>query len=826
MKKEYFLFFLPFNFIIQLAENEAMAQDPLKTYRTSRVVSAPKIDGLLDEEIWKNAESVSDFIQSSPNEGGIPTQKTEVKIVYDNFAIYVGAMMFDSAPDSILQELGNRDNAELNAEKFRFVIDPYLSMQDAYDFGVFSSGVQIDSRFSDGTYNAVWQSAVKVQDQGWSVEMKIPYSAIRFPNKKEQRWGLQFTRDIRRNREFDQWALTPSDKANPQKYWGTLEGISDIQPPVRLSFTPYLSSYYEKTPSYNTDGTFNYTNSFSYNAGADIKYGLNESFTLDMILLPDFGQVQSDNKIKNLSYREVNYEENRPFFKEGIDLFNKDGLFYSRRIGRTPKYFNSIPDSLTSGETIEKNPSQAKLINATKISGRGNSGMGFGFFNAITDNTYAELKDSAGNTRKILTEPFTNYNAIAFDQQLKNSSSVYFINTNVIRDGIEHQDANVSGSGFVLQNKKNTFLAEGGVNLSQLFSKNDSLTDNFTNQIGYYYYGGLKKISGTWQGVLRHETMSSAFKRSDMGFFATVNYSAFYGNVSFNRFKPWKSVLRSFNNLNLNYSYNYTTKIRTDLSYTVDLFVLFKSYFALSGGGGHIPVSSYDYYEPRVEGRFWRTTETWWNYLGMSTDYRKKFAVDVNANTGVFIPGNVHNFPWGQGYGIVVKPRFRASDKLSFLCSFNYGFDPFNPGYADTANGEVIFGARKLYTYINSLTAKYIFKNDLSLTLNARQYWNTGEYFHYYTLKENGLLAVNTTYSKNNDFSYNVFNVDAVFSWQFSPGSLLSIVYKNAIDKEEKLLTNNYAENISNTLHLPQSNSISLKILYYLDYHQLHRKKV
>ena len=826
MRKNHLLFFLPLYSIVLLPEDEVRAQDSSKIYKTFRILTAPKIDGLLDDEIWKNTPSISDFIQNSPNEGGIPTQQTEVKVMYDNFAVYVGAMMYDSAPDSILHELGNRDNADLNAEKFRFVIDPYTSMQDAYDFGVFSSGVQIDSRFSDPTYNGVWQSAVKILSNGWSVEMKIPYSAIRFPNKKEQQWGLQFTRDIRRNREFDQWALTPSDKANPQKYWGTLKGIYAIQPPVRLSLTPYLSTYYETTPSYNSDGTYNYANSFSYNAGADIKYGLNESFTLDMILLPDFGQVQSDNKVKNLSYREVNYEENRPFFKEGVDLFNKNGLFYSRRIGRTPKYYEDIPDSLKSGETIEKNPPQAKLLNATKISGRGNSGMGFGLFNALTDNTYAELKDSAGNTRKILTEPFTNYNVIAFDQQLKNSSSVYFINTNVMRKGSDHQDANVSGSGFSFQDKKNTFLAEGGVNLSQLFTRNDSVKDSFTDQLGYYYYSNLKKISGTWQGFLGHETMSSMFKRSDIGYFATVNYSAFYGNISFNRFKPWKSVLRSFNNLNLNYSYNYTTKIRTDLSYTLNLFVLFKSYFSVLGGGGHIPISSHDYNEPRVDGRYWRTTETWWTYLGISTDYRKKLAVDINSNTGVFLPGNIHNFPRGQGYGIEVKPRYRASDKLSFLCSFNYGFDPFNPGYADTTKGEVIFGARKLHTYINTLTAKYIFKNDLSITLNARQYWNTGKYFHYYTLQDNGLLAINTTYSKNNDFSYNVFNLDAVFSWQFSPGSLLSIVYKNAIDKEEKMIPNNYAENISNTLHLPQSNSISFKILYYLDYQQLHRKKV
>ena len=802
-----------------------LAQDSTKVYKTTCTNNAPKIDGILEDECWKNAQIATDFIQNTPKEGGKAGQKTEVKIIYDNIAIYVAAMMYDSAPDSILRELGSRDVAELNAEKFRFVIDPYLSLQDAYDFGVYSSGVQLDSRFSDPTYNTVWQSAVKIHNNGWSVEMKIPYAAIRFPSKKEQRWGLQLTRDIRRTREFDQWALTPLDKANPQKYWGTLEGISDIDPPIRLSLTPYISSYYEQTSILNPDNSYSNTNSFSYNAGADVKYGIDESFTIDMILLPDFGQVQSDNKIKNLSFREINYDENRPFFKEGVDLFNKNGLFYSRRVGKTPSLFYDVPNMIDSNENIKKNPSQAKLLNATKITGRNNNGLGIGVFNAITDNTYAEIGNTEGQTRKILTEPLTNYNAFVFDQQLKNSSSMYFINTNVARKGSEYTDANVSGSGFYFQNKKNTFSIDGGANLSQIFKRNDSLTDNFTDQIGYFYYGGISKISGTWQGRLYHETMSKTFKRSDMGFFAIVNYSYFYGNLSYNRFKPWKSILRSFNNININYSYNYTTKLRTDFSYNVNLFVLFKSFLSLSGGGGHIPISSYDYNEPRIDNRFYRTPETWWVYGEFSTDYRKRIAVDFNTNTGIFPKGNIQNFPLGQGYGYFIKPRLRVNNKLSFICEFNYGFDPFNAGYVNTdTNNAIIFGARKLHTYTSVVSAKYIFKNDLSLTLNARHYWNTGEYINFYTLAENGILQANNTYSQSHNFSYNSFNIDAIFSWQFTPGSLLSIAYKNVIDKEELTIPNNFAENFSNTLHLPQTNRLSIRILYFLDYQSLKKR--
>ncbi len=827
--KNYFLFL--FSLYSILCTQYSFSQDsaskeiiPQKFFKAVRTTAPPKIDGSLDDEVWKNAEKISDFIQNTPYEGKSPTQWTEVKILYDNFAIYVGAMMYDTSPDSIYHELGNRDDGDLNAEKFRFVVDPYNKRHDAYDFGVYSSGVQLDSRFSDFTYNGVWQSAVKILNNGWSVEMKIPYSAIRFPNTKEQQWAAQFTRDIRRNREFDQWSLTPNGQSNPQKYWGTIIGISDIRPPLRLSLSPYLSSYYSSQPAYNADGTYSYSKGFSNNYGADIKYGLDERFTLDMTLLPDFGQVQSDNKIKNLSYREVTYNEYRPFFTEGTDLFQRSGLFYSRRIGKTPTYFSSIIDSLKNNETILKNPSQAKLLNATKISGRTNSGLGIGFLNAITDNTYAVIKnDSSGETRKILTEPLTNYNVLVLDQHLKNASGAYLINTNVTREGKNYRDANVTAAGFNLQDKKNKYELTGGYSLSQQLTKGN-YPHGVKDSTGSYFYESIGKISGTWQYLLRHEAMTPSFSRSDMGYFAVVNYSSFNGNLSYNIFKPVNKLLRSFNNWNVHYAYNYTNGLPTDLSTNLNLFFLYNNFFSMFGGGGASPMSSFDYYEPRVAGKFFRTAQWWYTYYGISTDYRKPFAIDFNVNTGNFLP-NIHGFPLLEGYGFEIKPRFRASDKLSFIYDFNYNFDPFNPGFATFDSvGNPIFGARKLNTFINTFTSRYIFKNNLSFSINVRHYWNTGKYLHYYNLLPDGMLSEISNYGNSSDFSYNAFNVDAVFSWQFAPGSLLTIVYKNAIEKNDAIIPHNFTDNFSYTLQSPQTNSISLKVLCYLDYQYLKRR--
>ena len=407
------VFLLPF-FLFTIS---AFAQDSLKVHRATRVSASPKIDGDLSDEVWQQATPITDYFQFQPVEGSVPDQKTSVRIIYDNSAIYIGCIMYDTAPDSILKEMGARDEEDINADYMRICFDPYNKRQDAYFFGIYASGVQFDNKVSDESFDAVWESEVKITAEGWIAEIKIPYSAIRFPKEPIQKWAFQLNRYVRRTRELTQWSKTPSQANNSRLYWGTLEGITDVDAPLRLSFTPYLSSYLENTPVINSDGNTSYSNSFSYNVGADVKYGIDERFTLDMTLFPDFGQVQSDNKIKNLSYREVTYDENRPFFKESVELFDKNSLFYSRRIGKIPSGFFSIEGELKEGESITDNPSKVKLLHALKLSGRTDDGMGIGLFNAVTDNTYATIEDEKGNKRRVLTEPLTNFSVMVFDQK-------------------------------------------------------------------------------------------------------------------------------------------------------------------------------------------------------------------------------------------------------------------------------------------------------------------------------------------------------------------------------------------------------------------------
>ena len=296
----------------------------------------------------------------------------------------------------------------------------------------------------------------KVHSDGWSFEMRIPYSALRFSGKDKQVWGLNITR--RRNKTGQQYMWNPIDPKvngfiNQEGEW---TGIENIQAPLRLSFSPYLSSYINHYP-YNTAGVKNTT--ASLNGGMDMKYGITDGFTLDMTLVPDFGQVQSDNQVLNLTPFEVKYNENRPFFIEGTDLFSKGNLFYSRRIGGVPVNHYEVSDTandayhIHADEHFLKNPLESKLINGIKLTGRTSKGLGIGFFNAITQPMYATVEDTIGNKRNIKIDPLTNYNIFVLDQTMKNNSAVTFINTNVTRNS-GYNNANVTAGLLDLNKKK------------------------------------------------------------------------------------------------------------------------------------------------------------------------------------------------------------------------------------------------------------------------------------------------------------------------------------------------------------------------------------
>ncbi|MBL4706078.1 MAG: carbohydrate binding family 9 domain-containing protein [Flavobacteriales bacterium] len=710
---------LLFLFNVSFAQNKIESSERIA--QAIRVLQPPKIDGNLDDEVWKKAPIVTDFIQNSPNPGDKATQKTEVRIIYDNTALYISATMYDVSRDSIKRQYSQRDEED-NTDIFAVFLDTYDDDQSGYGFVVHPTGVQWDARYSqeqgqDVSWNAVWESKVTIDETNWYVEMKIPYSAIRFPEKDVQDWGVNFARKIRRKREFSFWSELDPELNGFVNQWGSLEGIKNIKAPIRLMFSPYISTYVEHFP-YNIEGSSNI--STSINGGLDLKYGLSDAFTLDMTLIPDFGQVQSDNQVLNLSPFEVQFNENRSFFMEGTELFNKGNLFYSRRLGGTPINFHEPYNELGTNEMVTENPSESQLVNASKVSGRTKKGLGIGVFNGITKAMYATILDTiTGQSREILTDPFTNYNVLVLDQNLKNNSYVTLINTNVARMGSQY-DANVTGALFKFNTKTNMYAVSGGGVLSQKYFSSSDVS------LGHSANLSLRKDGGNLKLGLYYQEESDTYDPNDLGFLYNNNSREGRLIVGYNVYKPYWKLLQSWSSLNIGY----------ERLFNPDEFVNF--YINLNAGGTFTnwltanvfyvsePVETYDFFEPRVWGRYYSWQSS--NNIGgnISSDYRKRIVLDPSGNYRKFSTDGRYRFNFN------IEPRFRFSDKLSLLYSFGRYHFVMDEGAAIDLNGagtiigdDIIFGKRDQTTYENVLSTSYIFTNRMGLTFRLRHYWST-----------------------------------------------------------------------------------------------------
>jgi hypothetical protein len=801
MKK--FLFFTLF--ILALSNGFSQTIKKLEAFR---ITTPPKIDGNLTDTCWTNAEPAVDFIQNQLYPGQPSGQKSEVKIAYDDVAIYIGAVLFDTSSDSILHELSTRDN-EANADLFGILFDTYNDDINAFGFFVTAAGTQIDARYSsegqDFNWNAVWQSSVKIGKEGLLIEMKIPYSALRFSAKDEQTWGFNIIRKIRRTREMSFWNFVDPKIGAFVKQFGDLTGLKDLKPPPRLSLTPYVASLFNNYP-YNQPGVNN--SSYNFSGGLDLKYGLSDGFTLDMTLVPDFSQVQSDNKVLNLSPFEVAYQERRPFFTEGTELFNKGGLFYSRRVGGTPIGYNNVYKDLKPGEVVIKNPGQARLYNATKLSGRTQKKLGIGIFNAVAGETYATAQDTLGNLRRILSSPLTNYNILVLDQALKNNSFITLVNTNVTRDG-HWYDANVTGGGFQFNNKANMYSVNGFGSMSRrLYADSSKPYDGYSGRMSFGKSGGnfLWNVFGNMN--------TNTYNPNDLGLQFMNNNIDLGIDINYNVYKPFWKLNHIYNNFNVIYQRMYVPNAFANFAISGEHDATWtKKYFTTGIQYSIEPVITYDYYEPRIFGRFY-TFPT--NYRGggfISSDYRKKVALDVRVNYRVF------NENKRSTINVFVSPRWRVNNKLSFIYESTYEdrVDDIGFVYKDPYSDTITLGRRNLQTISNTLSGVYKFTNKMSLSVRGRHYWSRATYYGYYNLEKDGSLT-QYNHQISHDVNFNAFNIDVVFFWQFAPGSELNLVYKNAVLKSESAINYDYYYNLRGSLNSPQNNSISVKVLYYIDY--------
>ena len=794
-----------------------------KTLPAVKTTQAPKIDGDLSDPVWQLAPIAGQFIQNFPSVGQPATQKTEVRVLYDNRAIYIGAYLYDD-PALIRRQITARDEEQQkDLDYFSVFIDTYHDLQNGFQFLATSANVQTDARlapnvtagfgvYGDKTWDAVWDSKVSIKADGWVVEMAIPYISLRFSKANVQDWGIQFLRSVRRSNETSFWNFVDPNVNGFVNQFGLLTNIQNIKPPLRLSFSPYVSTGYRKVPE--TDG---FRNEWLKSGGMDVKYGINESFTLDATLVPDFGQVISDNVVNNLTPYEVQFDEYRPFFTEGTEIFNKSGLFYSRRIGATPSGYYAVEGLADDDPNLEiiRNPGRTQLYNALKLSGRTKKKLGIGIFNAVGAPMYATVRNrSTGERTRINTEVLTNYNIIVLDQALRGRSYLTFTNTNVLRQG-ESDDANVSGLDFSLYDKKNNFNLRGLFHYSKVFSSNA--------YDGYQTSLRAGKVSGRWQYYVQNQLRSPNFDPTDLGYLATANQNITNAQIGFNEYTPGKHFLNYNIRFNLAYRRLFDPNVFNELVAELSTFLYFRNFWDMSVSVGYLP-DQHDYFVlGRPFTKYARRPQYGYVSVSGSSDSRKKLYVSWEA-----IGSDFFKNPEKKYYELGGGLRYRFSNKLTAELNHNFATETdyiINGGRDNLGEPRIAFVDFREATSI--LSTIYNFTPRINLTLRMRHYWSNVKIKRRAYLDAKGLPVLETPLNAVDNVNF--FNTDAFFTWDFRYGSRIILGYKNWLGDDEVgavdgYLHKRYFRNFGETFSLRHGAELTVRFIYFLDVNQLRKK--
>lgn len=795
-----------------------------------------KIDGLLDEPVWQKAPIATDFIQSTPIDGVSASEKTEVRVLYSNKYLYVGFMAYDSSPDSITASLFRRDSDE--ASDWVYVnIDSYNDDRTAFTFAANPLGVQKDIMYYDDTqedvlWDAVWEVESRIVENGWMAEFKIPLSQLRFTSSNSiQNWGINFQRRIARRAEISFWSRTPRQEYGVVSRFGELTGVQDLPKPLRLEVTPYVSTELTNNQTDPGGNPFFEKNKPGLKLGGDIKYGITSDFTLTATINPDFGQVEADPATFNLSEFENYFEERRPFFLEGSEIFNFGGTtsqnsfrshynFYSRRIGKTPfaleKRIHSVTDNAT-GNTISldymsRNP-VTTIAGAAKVSGKTKKGLSVGILDSYTVEETVSYFDS-GNLKegKIEIEPATNYLVGRVRQDLSKTdaqiggffSSVNrmlngsyledYMHKNAYQVGVDAQyywDArNWGASGvFAVSRVEGTAQAISRTQQTSAhyFNRSDSKTlsvdEEATSLTGYFGEFSIGKYSGTGlRYSFTYSEMSPGYEINDIGFLERADYRAphfylEYLNVQTQRvqfYLLWTDASYAWN-FDGDMIFNY---------YSSGVYLRMNNLWTVLGIVG-------------ITGRFYNDRIT----RGGPTMLRPK-----DWNTHISITTNSAKNVYGN---LTTSYRRDASGEYEIQISTAINYRPttyiqlkLNPVYLNSLdhdqyqgfwgvdewnNPQILFSDLKLNLFYTELRANITFTPKISFQTYLRPYYYTADFSDYKTFSESKTYnftpidpTTNEYYDKNWDLDNKTLQGNAVVRWEYAPGSTIFLVWQQS----------------------------------------------
>ena len=843
---------------------------PPKRIEANLALAAPAIDGVLDDSAWQGAVFISDFFQKEPNEGDPATQRTEVAVIYDQDAIYVGARMYSADPESIDATMTRRDDPG-TADRLIVSFDTYLDRRTAYSFGVTAAGVRLDwyhpednEYDRDETFDPIWDAAVRRTEGGWSAEMRIPFSQLRFNGGGEQVWGLNVNRFIPAYNEDDFWVYVPKGQTGWSSRFGELYGIQNIGSPKRIEFLPYVTSQATFTsPSLvEGDDPFSGVTDVEARLGFNFSMGLGSSLSLDATANPDFGQLEADPAVVNLSAFETFFPERRPFFTESRQSLIGNGAdyFYSRRIGAAPH--GSVEGDYTALPTV------TTILGAAKITGRLPSGLSVGALGALTDREYGQTFDiESGELGRRKVEPMTAYGVLRLEQEIgAEASTAGLMITGVHRslgtDSLANRLTRQAYAGGVDWNQRfagGTYEVAGHAGFSHVAGDSAALVELQRTSTHYFqrpdqehvvvdptrrslsgWTASLRaeKISGNWRWDGGAWVESPGFEINDAGRQNQADFIEAWAGVWYNHTEPGRTFRDWRGGVWTNQRWNFGG-IRQSSNFggwgRVTWTNFWWSWFNLNLG-----LRAQDHSQTR--GGPLMETAGWWRLAG---------GVGGNpansTNWGVQLRGGGDELGgylyWGSGnfsvqpsdrIAIAVEPRYmRRADPRQYLATESGGSQA-------TFGERYIFGLIERTEIAAPIRINYSFTPDLSLEVYAEPFAASGRYSEIGELEEprtfdlrlygtdgtsigrdaagNYLIADGDARFTidNPDFYSLSFRSNLVLRWEWRPGSTLFVVWQaNRADSRSDGAEVG-AGSLADAFTSPGDNVLSVKLTYWL----------
>jgi len=808
-----------------------------KTYTTLEIEgpTAPSIDGSLDDLIWASVEWGSDFIEVDPDENTEPSVQTKFKIIYDQKHLYIALKALDPEPETITNRLSRRDG--FVGDRINVLIDSYHDLRTGFLFTVTAAGVRGDEFVTDNgdnvdeSWNPIWSTKALIDDEGWSAEMKIPLSQLRFSGDQNQIWGLNVTRQYFKNNEFSAWNRIPVGAAGWVSEAGKLKGLTNIKPQKQIEIQPFvvtkLDSYEAEAGNPYADG-----NDFNVNAGLDAKIGITNDLTLDVTINPDFGQVEADPAAINLDGFEIFNRDQRPFFVENKNIFdyrfadNRNNLFFSRRIGRSPQVY---PETVDGAFTDQ--PQNTTILGAAKFSGKTKNGWSIGVLESMTSKEFTEISTN-GNTTESLAEPFTNYfvGRVQKDFNEKNTflGGMFTATNRSLTPEVSdlRKSAYSGGLDFKHQWKNRAYFMEASMvmshvqgskesikitqeNLTHLFNRVDAshleVDPNRTSLTGTGGRFGIGKVGGQhWNYNAGFKWVSPELELNDIGFMRSADEMIQYANLRYRTIKP-VGVLRDFNmRFNQFSSYDFEGNYNR-MQYELKGSTSFTNNWGIDFGAAH---------KPRIfsnsilrGGPRWRFSQENFQFFFVGSDQRKKF----NGTIGL-----IHSQAKENNFSLLKfesELNYQPTNALNISLAPEYSISKNQTQYVTqsdyNSDTRYVLGSIDNHTLTASLRLDYTVNPNLSIQYYGQPFISRGRYrdFKYVTnpvaerlndrfqsydtnqistngndfqVDENRDGTMDYSF-ENPDFSYVQFNSNLVLRWEYIPGSELFLVWSQGI---------------------------------------------